>query len=116
MCVSTDKTGRVARARVRCFDLSAKFRKIICPLKFGQFQIEKGTAIQYIYQSILSTHKIVLHLMVDSTLIDKLNHDFRRRPLTLVIRRKSSIFADKTKLIYGSKKETAPTSRKNSNH
>ena len=38
------------------------------------------------------------------------------RGRTLVIRRKSSIFADKTKLIYGSKKETAPTSRKNSNH
>ena len=32
------------------------------------------------------------------------------RGRTLVIRRKSSIFADKTKLIYGSKKETAPTS------
>jgi len=38
------------------------------------------------------------------------------RGRTLVIRRKSSIFADKTKLIYGSKKETAPTSRKNSNY
>jgi len=115
MRVSTDKMGSVARARVRCFDLYAKFRKIICPLKLGQFLIEEGTVIQYIYQSILSTHKIVLNLLV-TLLIDNLNHDFRRRPLTLVIRRKSSIFADKTKLIYGSKKETAPTSRKNSNH
>ena len=115
MRVSTDKMGRVARVRVRDFDLYAKFRKTIFPLKLGQFQIEEGIVIQDIYQSILSTHKIVLHLLV-TLLIDKLNHDFRRRPLTLVVRRKSSIFADKTKLIYGSKKETAPTSRKNSNY
>ena len=33
----------------------------------NQFQTQEGTKIQYTHQSILSTHTIVLHLMVDST-------------------------------------------------
>ena len=47
--------------------LRVRWQKNLEYTEENQFQTQEGTNIQYTHQSFLSTHTIVLHLMVDST-------------------------------------------------